>query len=194
MPNEQEEQLDLPPALVDALRAAYGRRPEIPSGVDDAILSAARDQFARRRRMRMAIRWGAAAATGLAAVLALVVFLHRPLHPSRPIARGDINADGQLNMVDALALARRLAAHDRLDSKWDINGDGVIDQKDVDAIANASVSLKQTGLARARLPGLNDLGIGRAHAGLASASGIAGQARAVSLAEASPTRTSEGRR
>jgi len=177
-----------PQRLADALRAAYGHRRSIPDSVDASILSTAREKFARRRRMRLTARWGSGLAAGLAAVIALAVVLHRPAAPARSLAKGDVDADGRVSMVDVMMLARHVAAGDKLDPKWDVNGDGVIDQKDVDAVASAAVSLKQSGLARRSLPKLQELGLDRP-VGLASASGIPRTTVSVSLAKASPTMT-----
>jgi hypothetical protein len=175
-PNEP----DFPRPLTDALRTAYTHRPEIPSRIDTAILSAARAKSDHRRRLRLLVRWGGGIAAGLAAAIVLAVTLHRPATPSKPIARGDVNSDGQVNMIDALALAKRLAAGDKLDPTSDVNRDGQITQADVDALATAAVSLKQNGLARRALPKLNDLGLDRPLAqatpvNSASADGILGR-------------------
>ena len=182
------EQTDLPPQLALALREAYTHGPSIPAAVEDSILAQAHEKFARRRRLRLIARWGTGLAAGLAAMIVLVVWLHHP-KGAQKLAKGDINHDGQVNMIDALVLAKHLAARDKSDQAWDINSDGRIDQKDVDAIAAASVSLKQTAIARKSLPSFDDLKIH--NVGLASASGIHAEHRA--LAEASPTREKEDR-
>src|SRR5947208_2429135 len=130
-----------PRKLADALRAAYTHRPAIPAAVDASLLATARQAFdarrRRRRRRRMTIRWGAglaaSLAASLAAVLALAVVLHRPTMPSvqvaKAAARGDLNADGHVDMTDVLLLAKHVAANDKSQPAWDANGDGVIDQK-----------------------------------------------------------------
>lgn len=186
--SDSPQQTDLPPRLVQALGEAYTHRPKIPAAVEDSILAQAHEKFARRRRLRLMARWGTGLAAGLAAMIVLVVWLHHP-KPTQNFAKGDINRDGQVNMVDALVLAKHLAARDKSDQAWDINGDGRIDQKDVDAIAAASVSLKQTAIARKSLPSFEALKIPKV--GLASASGIHGQPG--TLAQASPTREKEDR-
>src|SRR5260221_14430376 len=67
------------PQFADALRQAYTHGRAIPSDVDRRISAMARERFAQRRRLRMSIRWATgAAATGLVAVIALAVILHRP--------------------------------------------------------------------------------------------------------------------
>lgn len=169
-----------PTKLADALRAAYTHRPSIPASVDTSLLATARQAFDARRRRRMTIRWGAGFAASLAAVLAIAVVLHRPPTPGVPVAsaaaRGDVNADGHVDMTDVLLLAKHVAANDKSKPAWDANGDGVIDQKDVDALAAAAVSLKQPAVARATLPTLKDLGLDRLRVGSA-------------LADVSPERT-----
>lgn len=157
------DQSDLPEPLADALRSAYAHRVEIPQRIDESVFSAARAKFDHRRRLRMLVRWGSGVAAGLAAVIALAVVLHRPTAPAKAVAKGDVNADGQVNMVDALVLARHVAAGDQVESAWDVNHDGKVDQADVQALASAAVRLKQGGLAQ-RLPRLQDIGIERAAA------------------------------
>jgi hypothetical protein len=187
--SREPEDLELPPPLADALRAAYSHQVQVPDRVNDSILSTAHARFAQRRRLRLIARWGTGVAAGLAAVITLVVLL-RPAPLPSSIAKGDVNTDGQVNMVDAFALARHLAAGDKLDRAWDVNGDGKIDQADVQALATAAVSLKQSGLAT-RLPRLHELGIDRP-VGLASASGSSSTRNEVSLAQA--TRGEKGDR
>jgi hypothetical protein len=193
---DANDQFDLPPRMVGALRDGFAHRAQIPASVDAAILDAARVRFDRRRRLRMRIRWAGGLAAGLAAVIVLAISLQRP-PAAKAVAKGDVNADGQLNIVDALALAKRLAARDKIDSASDVNGDGAIDQKDVDAIAAASVNLKQGGLARRSLPRFDELGIARgdatdATACLTQVSKPADEARAFAAAHRTGT-TAEAR-
>jgi hypothetical protein len=65
-----------------------------------------------------------------------------------PLASRTQPAPAQTLPVDILAafdLARRLEAatkrHETLSRQWDINGDGVVDQRDVDALAQQAVAL-----------------------------------------------------
>jgi hypothetical protein len=176
------DHFDLPPKLAKALRETYAHRAEVPPARERFILSAARARLGQRPRH--ILRWTIGLAAGVAAVLTFTTWLHHPAPPKQPLARGDLNADGAVNMVDALVLARHLAANDKTDPAWDLNHDGVIDQKDVDTLATAAVNLKQPGLARQSLPRLRDLGIDRPPAGLASASGTPTKQ---TLAKANPT-------
>jgi hypothetical protein len=113
----------------------------------------------------MMIRWGIGAASALAAAIVMAVMLHRPgggvVNGPAVMAKGDVNGDGVVNMVDALALARHVRAGDRAEKGWDVNGDGVVDARDADAVAVAAVSLKQSVAARRGLPTLRELGIDR---------------------------------
>jgi hypothetical protein len=170
--SHSSDEFDLPPRLADAVRDAYTHRVAIPRRLDDALLATARAKFERRRRTRLMIRWGTGLAAGLAAAITLALVLHRPSHsPAQTLAKGDLNADGRVTMVDALVLARRIAAKDPVDPAWDTNADGRVDQQDVDALAAAAVNLKQSGLAHRSLPKLHELGLNRVPVGLASASG-----------------------
>ena len=153
---EPIDEFDLP-KLANGLKTAYTQRAAVPASIDDAIRAAARERFGQRRRLRVLWRWRTGLAAGIAAVIAVVVMLHRPA-AVQPLARSD---NPPLNMIDALNLARHLAANDAVDKSWDVNHDGVIDQTDVDVVAAASVNLKQNHLARNSLPSLRDLGIDR---------------------------------
>jgi Dockerin type I domain len=163
---QEELDLDAPPALAQALRGAYQHRVNIPARADDVVLVAARQKFARRRHLSLRIRW-AAAITAAAATIALVLWLLPPRHPAVPnqivtkAVKGDIDRSGQLDIVDAMTLAKHLRAKDPPQPAWDVNGDNRIDQQDVDALAAAAVSLKQQGLAQHRLPTIDQLGLAR---------------------------------
>ena len=87
------------------------------------------------------LRWAAAAA---AVVLLLVTVPHLVRKPGAGLA-GDLNHDGQVDILDAFALARELktGAHPR--PQWDINGDGVVDERDVATLAARAVSLGKGG-------------------------------------------------
>jgi len=142
--NEQNDgnEPQLPARLSEELKALYTPSRVIPSRVDDAILAAAREHLARVAQSRRVVqfpRWLAAAAlVALAAVLAslLLSVRHSPV-----MAREDINHDGRVDVLDAFALARRLQQGAATDRLFDINGDGVVNQKDIDAITTRAVKL-----------------------------------------------------
>jgi Dockerin type I domain len=130
----------LPPRLHEAL-ARLDAPIDIPPTLDAEILSRAKADYARRLRFRLAARWVAAGASLAAAVAIVFIVRATLLHPPPPLAKGDINGNGKVDMLDAYVLAKHLAAGDKIDPKWDMNGDGVVDQRDVDWIANHAVQI-----------------------------------------------------
>jgi hypothetical protein len=46
-----------------------------------------------------------------------------------------------VTILDAYSLARQLKANGHPDKSWDVNHDGVVDQRDVDQLADQSVRL-----------------------------------------------------
>ena len=61
--------------------------------------------------------------------------------------REDFDRDGRVDILDAFALARRIEEGGESSRRWDLNEDGAVDRRDVDAIAMAAVSLE-----RGRIP------------------------------------------
>jgi hypothetical protein len=124
--------------LAAGLRRLGRPRMMVPQSVDDAILAAARSRLARKRVSGTAVAWAAAAAVVLAAGLALLlpVAWRKAAAPAGTAAVNmDVNGDGRVDILDALALERKIEGHEQLSLKWDINRDGVVDEKDVRAIA-----------------------------------------------------------
>jgi hypothetical protein len=130
---------EIPPQLRADLRALYGTPPAVPPEIDARLVAMARQRLTARRRPWLLWTSGAAAAAGLllAAWLAL--------HPAGYQRRGDI--------LDAFYLARQIQAGSPVDRQWDINGDGRIDRRDVDALAASAVDLKRIGPAAAHSGG-----------------------------------------
>ena len=60
-------------------------------------------------------------------------------------AREDVNHDGRVDILDAFALARQLKAGAARATRFDINGDGVVDERDVASIAARAVRLEKGG-------------------------------------------------
>lgn len=149
--DDQAEQF--PAELREALVRLHDPGIAVPPEVDEFILSGARRSFHhRRRRWLLVRRVGAAVAAAAVLVIAVKVFVPTRTAPS-PVAfsqrpqlaqAADVNHDGRVDIVDAYIVARKIAHHEPLDPAWDINGDGVIDQKDVDLIANMAVQSSDT--------------------------------------------------
>ena len=151
--SRDEFQDQLPQAVVDDLRSLYGRGPMVPAERSGFILSSARAQFARRQRMRLAMRVGGAAAA--VAAMVLVVVMVMPERSGRmgtqgPISvqatsadRRDVNTDGSVNILDAYLLAKQVEREGAMDRALDFNLDGRVDRGDADAIAAAVVTLQE---------------------------------------------------
>ena len=124
---------------------------EIPPAVDDALLAAARRTLTARRAKRRALRF--AGWTAAAASLGLALWVGGSLLGPRdavrnaalvqaPALRGDLDRSGRVDILDAFALARRLQAGEG-SVESDVNGDGLIDSADVEAIALIAVRLPE---------------------------------------------------
>ena len=138
------------PGQFEALRAGlkrmHGAGPAVPREIDEAILAGARRSLvARRRRWALVQRIGGAVAAAAVLAIAIRVFHPGASSPLPPTQRpqlaqaADVNHDGRVDILDAYVVARHIARHEPLDPAWDVNGDGVVDQKDVDLIAHLAV-------------------------------------------------------
>lgn len=166
----EDEQFDqLPPAIVDALREFDGPAVMPDAERDADVLSGVRQHLAqaapvdrKRRNLRLFFAGTGGGAIAAAAMIAFTVFISRPsaeqraekemdmaLRNSEPVMTapplpGDVNASGNLDILDAYTLARRVhlgQADDKANPGMDINGDGQVDQQDIDLIANRIVAL-----------------------------------------------------
>ncbi|MCZ6794743.1 MAG: dockerin type I domain-containing protein [Planctomycetota bacterium] len=99
----------------------------VPEEVDEAVLAAARRQ---PRRL-----WWVPLAAAAAILVAVTLRARVP---------GDVDGSGTVDILDAYALALRLKECREPGRRWDMNGDGVVDMKDVDEIARRSVSVEST--------------------------------------------------
>ena len=68
-----------------------------------------------------------------------------PQNHASTYARGDLNHDGKVDILDALILAKKLQAVPFNDPTLDLNTDGVLDHRDVEVIAVQAVSLEKRG-------------------------------------------------
>jgi len=131
----------LPEGLRRALVGLHSPASKVPAHIDHAILGRARTGYRGRRRMWVGTRW-AAIALAAAAMVVIAIRLLGPVvegNKSQLAKLGDVNHDNQVNILDAFIVARHISRNERLDKAWDVNGDGVVDQKDVDLIASMAV-------------------------------------------------------
>ena len=142
VPPDSEQNLEAPAKLAAALKASARRKVFVPTTVDEAILKAARAQLRPEDkpnvlRMPRWLFWPALA--GGCVAVALIAHVLTP----RQFAREDLNRDGKVDILDSFALARQLKNGDSLPALLDINGDGVVDERDVNAIASQAVALQK---------------------------------------------------
>ena len=123
--------------LAEALRKAEERRNIfVPPAVNGAILKAAREHLTEEPKGRPFGLWNWFALGTATALIALMIFL-LPRVKTPVFAREDINRDGQVDILDAMALAKSLDG----DPKFDQNGDGKLNDADVNAVALAAVKV-----------------------------------------------------
>jgi hypothetical protein len=60
------------------------------------------------------------------------------------VAAGDVNADGRVDVIDAMLLARRVQSGETR-RRWDVNGDRVVDGRDSEEIMARVVDLERSG-------------------------------------------------
>ena len=121
----------------------------VPREVDRAVIEMARRRFAGRRRSILVLRWASVSAAAAAVLLAVSVMLqqeraltpHAPTTPPEAAVREDVDGNGRVDILDAFALARHIEASGERRQHWDVNGDGDVNQVDVDTVAMAAVSL-----------------------------------------------------
>jgi hypothetical protein len=148
--NHDEEALGAPAKLLSALKQSSKASLFVPPTVDEAILHAARRHLSPQQKpgfkWLLFIRWGFAVAA-LAFLLAIAPkLLRRTGSTARPeFAREDLNHDGQVDVLDAFALARELKSKAHPDQQLDVNGDGVVDERDVASLVARAVSLGKGG-------------------------------------------------
>ena len=166
---------DLPPALLRDLSDLYAG-PAVPPMVDARIRNDAAAHFARAARTSRPgrlLRWVGGGAAAAAAVALAVTLLPReeagprrvatvrdatpathvpPGTPSTVALAEDVDRDGRVNILDAFAIARALEAQSRPPDAWDVNGDGQVDQGDVDRVAGNAVRVTGVASADGRRP------------------------------------------
>jgi hypothetical protein len=159
-----DENIDLEAGqnLATDLKALFDPQGSVPPQVDRAILDAANKRFVRRGRC-LVVRWAASAAAAAAVIILLFALntsderastqtaekfgatkirsVAADAHLKKAAAGADIDLDGRVDILDAFKLARYIKSAAHPDKKWDMNGDGLVNRKDVDLVAFAAVRL-----------------------------------------------------
>ena len=150
--HEQNDDLNAPDEFVQALRRATEGRVNVPGELEEQILDHARKHLQGAsvtltetegqpdKIIPFPGNWIRLSAT--AAVLALmgVVWVQMERRDATP----EVATEGP-TIVDALLLARELNDGEAVSSEYDLNGDGVVDELDVDLLAHAAVALPEGG-------------------------------------------------
>ncbi|MHC4909917.1 MAG: dockerin type I domain-containing protein [Planctomycetota bacterium] len=157
MDTPPDETNGLPDALQRELEALAGAAPTVPPARDAVMRDVIHDHFERPAGEVPSPRWnwryvaGVAAFGAVAAVIGLsltvVPVLQRPrsVDTAAPVVlAGDVDGSGRVDMLDAFAIARSVAASEFL-AAHDVNGDGVIDDRDVQHVARLAVDLGDLG-------------------------------------------------
>lgn len=121
---------------------------EVPAEQDLALRRMAHRAAARggRRRIWLVSAMAVAAAAAIVFAVWRVGISDRAPDRSAEVAAAgprDLNSDGQVDILDAFALARALERGDETKPEWDINGDSVVDDGDVEAIASGVVAIEE---------------------------------------------------
>lgn len=126
--------------LAEALRKAEERRTLfVPPALDQTILKQAREHLTAEPRGRPFGFWNWFALSTATALIVLMSFLF-PRVKTPSVARADINRDGQVDILDAMALAKSLE-NSTATPTFDQNDDGKLDDADIRAVALAAVRI-----------------------------------------------------
>jgi len=146
------------------LNTLFKPQSPVPPEVDRAIMDRVNQHFAGQKfdkntqqRFRWASLWKiAAAAAVIIFAFSLELTWKSGVRESEIVystlkaqsADNDIDRNGRVDILDAFTLARQIekAGHNEENlslrkQEWDINGDGLINNKDVDTVAYAAVRL-----------------------------------------------------
>jgi hypothetical protein len=148
---DEDMDLRIPSKLSADLKALFEPQIGVPPEVDRAVIDQAHKhlvplQSDKERHLRIHWGWRIAAT---AAVIILAFSLDLTKQPDQTIDSltlskaqvEDIDQNGRVDILDAFKLAKHIESSDRTETKWDFNGDGLIDQSDVDVVALAAVRL-----------------------------------------------------
>ncbi len=146
---EHNSNIEYPQKLADDLKSLYEPPFNISGRIDQNVLSHARAKFGKKPSLRR-LRWAGAAA---AAVFMLIFLVDTHKTDTRNLTTGhrnktspevvtaDVNQSGRVDILDAFNLARNIKLKKTLKNSWDIDGNGKINQDDVDSIAMKAVRL-----------------------------------------------------
>lgn len=148
-PNDREREApEASPELVSALKRLPKAPIFIPPTVDEAIVRAAYRRLSPPKEPWLKgfplVRWAlAVAALGMLLAIAPRFLPRTDLGPGATLVREDLNQDGRVDILDAFTLARELQTRAHPRPQLDMNGDGVVDERDVAMLAARAVSVER---------------------------------------------------
>ena len=127
------------------LKALFEPAQKVRPEVDRAVMDQAAARLHRRGNRRRLMYWPGYVAAAAVVIVAGVLWLdfNKPVQTLTPVAKNDINRDGTVDILDAYKLARYIKSAGLTDPQWDFNGDGIVDQRDVDTVAMGAVKLNE---------------------------------------------------
>ena len=132
--------------LKEEMKALFEPPGGPPHGEGLQILMLAERRRLRKLRRRVLARMAGLAAAGIVCGIGLSMLIGRLKAREQPVlpAHGvtmDINGDGRVDILDALALAQKVEAGAPYRAEWDLNGNGVLDRGDAVVLASTVVKL-----------------------------------------------------
>lgn len=140
-----ESESALSEAFRSALRSRYGPAADVPVEIDRGILADARRHLLtnaaiiKRRRFSIWKLTAQASTMVAAAVLFLALSPKSEDGPPESVDE-DLNGNGRVDILDAFVMAREIRSG-RGQRIHDVNGDGQLDQTDINEIAQRAVML-----------------------------------------------------
>ena len=129
------------------LSSLFEPQTPVSGRVDRAVMDAAAKRLRHRGKGRR-FAYGAACAAAAMIVVGVLFFnMNQSADNLAQVAlQKDVNRDGAVDILDAFKLARHIESAESPKQGWDMNGDGVVDQKDVDTVAMVAVNMKEGAL------------------------------------------------
>jgi hypothetical protein len=150
---DRDADLGVSPEFAEDLGELFTPDRPIPACVDRAVAEAARRHLACPQRRPWLVRWAVPATAAAAILVGLSLWWlntdGRTAQEARPAAvavspsQADVDRNGKVNILDAFTLARHIESRQPVNQLWDLNGDGLVDRRDVDTIAMAAVRLNK---------------------------------------------------
>lgn len=137
-----------PESLKRDLKALYQGSVPLPQPLNAAMRAMIKEHFRgeTRRILRASYLIPLAAAASILIVTLVSLHLHtridKPSVVHQALRKEDVDRNGVVDILDAFALAREIESLKGFDATRDMNGDGQVDEKDVEAVAYAAVSME----------------------------------------------------